>query len=190
MKCPYCGAEIEDGQYCTYCGSKISSDMQREQERLKKRRCPRCGSTNLIFQRENQGEIYEENSKRVINQTVAICEDCGYSWTDSKPLYQSTQNNMPQKKRKTWLWILGWIIIFPLPLTLILLKKKDMKPVPKYLIIAFAWIFYFAIAIFSDGTDQPVSGQYSFLPAESRFQTVAEFYPDIEDSIYFPEISV
>ena len=50
------------------------------------------------------------------------------------------------KKRKTWLWVLGWICIFPLSLT-ILLSKKVMKAPVKYGIIAVAWIIYIMIAI-------------------------------------------
>ena len=51
------------------------------------------------------------------------------------------------KKRKTWLWVLGWLFIFPLPLTILLLRKKEMKAPVKYGIIAVAWLFYLIIAI-------------------------------------------
>ena len=51
------------------------------------------------------------------------------------------------KKRKTWLWVLGWLCIFPLPLTILLLRKKEMKAFVKYGIIAVAWLIYLMIAI-------------------------------------------
>lgn len=53
----------------------------------------------------------------------------------------------PSNKRKTWLWVLGWIFIFPLPLTILLLRKKEMKASAKYGIIAGAWIIYLIIGI-------------------------------------------
>lgn len=52
-----------------------------------------------------------------------------------------------ETKRKTWLWVLGWIFIFPLPLTLILLKKQGMDKKAKYGIIAAAWVVYVLIGV-------------------------------------------
>ena len=59
---------------------------------------------------------------------------------------------MKQKKR-TWLWVIGWIVAFPVPLTLLLVRKKEEKTiikVLKYGLIVFAWLFYIAF-IFADG---------------------------------------
>lgn len=36
----------------------------------------------------------------------------------------ASQEIVAPKKRKTWLWVLGWICIFPLPLTILMLRKK------------------------------------------------------------------
>ena len=33
MKCPNCGAEIESGKFCEYCGAQLSSEMLKEQEK-------------------------------------------------------------------------------------------------------------------------------------------------------------
>ena len=136
MKCPSCGAEISSGKFCEFCGSQISSDMLREQEHLNKQGCPKCGSTNIQIRRENQGEVRGKSNKRIIHQTIAFGKDCGYTWLP----------NGIQKPRRTWLWVLGWIFIFPLPLTLILIKKENLQPVIKYSIIVVAWIFYFILA--------------------------------------------
>ncbi len=51
------------------------------------------------------------------------------------------------RKPSLWLWILGWICIFPIPLTILIFRKKEMKPVLKYCIITVAWIVYLIIAI-------------------------------------------
>ena len=48
-------------------------------------------------------------------------------------------------KRRTWLWILGWVFIFPIPLTIILFRNKKMKPFIKYGVIAAAWMIYLFI---------------------------------------------
>ena len=56
------------------------------------------------------------------------------------------------KKRKTWLWVLGWIFIFPLPLTILMLRKKEMNPVLKYGVVAAAWLVYLLIAFAGGGS--------------------------------------
>lgn len=149
MKCPNCGAEIESGKFCEYCGAQLSSEMLKEQEQLHKQGCPKCGSTNVSFHRENQGEIKDKNKKVVVHETVGVCKDCGYTWTTTET----------PKKRKTWLWVLGWIFIFPLPLTLILLKKKEMKPALKYGIIAAAWVLYLIFVFAGRSSDKPTVDQ-------------------------------
>jgi len=144
MKCTNCGAEIGENRHCDYCGAQISSEMLREQELMKKTGCPKCGSTNVSFNRENQGEIRGKNGKRIVHYTVGVCKDCGYTWrSDVGPA---------TKERKTWLWVLGWLLIFPLPLTLILIKKKDMKPALKYGIIAVAWLAFLGLGFAANGS--------------------------------------
>ena len=146
MKCPSCGAEIGEGKSCQFCGTQISANMLREQEILNKAGCPKCGSTNVSFNRENQGEVRGKNTKTIVHYTVGVCKDCGYTWR--------TDDGQSVKKRKTWLWVLGWIFIFPLPLTLILLKKNDMKPALKYGIIAAAWLLFLIIGIAGNSGDK------------------------------------
>ena len=62
-------------------------------------------------------------------------------------------NSQRLKKRKTWLWVMGWILFFPLPLTILLLRKKEMKSPIKYGIIAVAWIIYLVIVFAAGGSN-------------------------------------
>ena len=137
MKCKNCGAEIGNSKFCEYCGSQITVEMQKEQEQLNKSGCPKCGSSNIRFVRETQGETRGKKETQINWVTTGICNDCGHTW----------QTQDVPKKRKTWLWVLGWIFIFPLPLTIILIRKKDMNNILKYALIAIAWIAYLAISI-------------------------------------------
>lgn len=148
MKCTSCGAEIGNSRFCSYCGTQINTEMLREKELLNKAGCPRCGSTNVTFNRENQGEIRGKNSKKIVHYTVGVCRDCGFTWR--------TDGGQTTHKRKTWLWVLGWIFIFPLPLTLILLKKKDMNAMLKYGIIAIAWVLYLIFAFSGRSADKTI----------------------------------
>lgn len=161
MKCPSCGAEVGNSKFCEFCGTQISSDMLREQERLNKQGCPKCGSTNIQFKRENQGEVRGKKSKQVIHRTVGFCKDCGHTWF--------SDDGAQTKKRKTWLWVLGWIFIFPVPLTILMVRNKSMKPVLKYGIIAVGWIVYLLIALSGTGSDKSETPA----PAELPTATVA-----------------
>ena len=81
MKCKSCGAEIKpNSKICDYCRSQISYEMQREQELLNKQGCPKCGSTNLSFKREKQGEIKGSKGIEAVHWTVGLCKDCGHTW--------------------------------------------------------------------------------------------------------------
>ena len=118
-KCNNCGTVFADGVHCPHCGVKVG-----QQARV----CPKCNTQ------------YYSNA----------CPTCGYvpngsEMTATTPDRDSVQPVQP--KRKTWLWVLGWIFIFPLPLTLILLKKPNMSKGLKYGIIIAAWVVYAIIAI-------------------------------------------
>ena len=68
---------------------------------------------------------------------------------------KQTDNSEPRTKKNIWLWVLGWLIIFPLPLTIILIRKNNMNTPLKYGIIAGVWIIYAAIAIGYPRNTQP-----------------------------------
>ena len=64
LKCPNCGAEIpNDNKFCQYCGTQISVDMLKEREKFNKSCCPKCGSSNITFNREKQSEIKQNKNK-------------------------------------------------------------------------------------------------------------------------------
>ena len=165
MRCPNCGAEIGTSDKCEYCGSTITSDMKKEQEILNKKGCPKCGSTNIKFTRENHGEVNGKKSKKIVHKTVGVCSDCGYTW------YLDVAE---PKKRKTWLWVLGWIFIFPVPLTILMLRKKDMKPAVKYGIIAAAWVLYLIIGFGRNSSNNRPSTDNTAIVAEQTKETEKE----------------
>lgn len=166
MKCPNCGAEIEaNSRKCSYCDTAISAEMQRENELLQKKGCPKCNSTNVTFTRENQGELRGKNAKRIVHKTVGLCKDCGYTW------YSDVDDAGNGKRRKTWLWVLGWIFIFPVPLTILLLRKKEMNPVLKYGIIVLAFALYLFWMI---GYSASKNNEQTDMDANNKTETVAD----------------
>lgn len=118
--CNNCGTVFTDGMYCPQCGVKAGQ---------KPRVCPNCGHQYFSNACPTCGYV-KENKERVASK-------------GERPITRSESHPVrPEKKRRTWLWVLGWIFIFPIPLTVLLLRKKNMKPVLKYGIIAAAWGVY------------------------------------------------
>ncbi len=122
--CPHCGAALKinptsKNATCEFCGATLllDNDVQHIQ----------------YDNAEEAGYQFEKGRQR------AQAEKKRYNTSNSE------QYRKPSKKRKTWLWVLGWICIFPLPLTILLLRKKDIKPILKYGIIATTWIIYLLI---------------------------------------------
>ena len=174
MKCPYCGAEIVSGKFCESCGSQISYEMLKEQEQLNKAGCPKCGSTNIAFSRENQGEIRGKNKKTIVHRTVGYCKDCGATWYPS-------DDSAPVKKRKTWLWVLGWLFIFPVPLTILMLRNKKLKPALRYGIIAVAWIIYLIIGLGGSSGEEPSSSETEKGIHEDQPDVTSDVVPDVSE---------
>lgn len=134
LKCPYCGAQLQinaekEYVFCEHCGTKILIDN--EISRLQ------------IDNAEEAGYQFEKGRQRAQSEARAI----------HKAETVQTVSSPQKKRRHTWLWVLGWIFIFPLPLTIILIKKKKLNPILKYGIIGIAWIIYliFALASASNG---------------------------------------
>lgn len=138
MICPHCGAHLQ-----------VNAELRQAQ-------CEHCGAA-LLIDDEVQHVQYDN------------AEEAGYKFEKGRQRAQAEVNRsynnvtytppVPKKKRRTWLWVLGWIFIFPLPLTILLLRKKDMKPVLKYGIIAVAWILYFVLALAGRlDSNTPVTG--------------------------------
>lgn len=165
MKCPNCAAEVR-GNFCEYCGSEMPQEkstvnivnnyygdttiQENSENDTNTGKCPKCGNSKITFSRERIATTTQSQSRKnyignsrqrqSVSQssyeTVGICQNCGYTWNPYKTAKVS--------KRKTWLWVIGWIFMFPIPLTILLLRKKDMKPAVKYGIIALAWVLFFA----------------------------------------------
>ena len=131
---------------CPHCGAILKIDSEN-----KSAVCEYCGSTLLI--EKNEADSMLDNA-----------EEAGYKFEKGRQRAQSealinnnSQQAPPTKKRRTWLWVLGWIFIFPVPLTILMLRKKDMKPALKYGIIAAAWVLYIILIIIGNTGDSEKS---------------------------------
>ena len=114
--CGNCGNEFKDGVFCPKCGVRVGQ---------KPRRCPFCKT-----------DYYSP-----------ACPTCGYV-----PNVPGNDSNIhdktayPQKNKNIGLWVLGWIFVPPVALTVLVSKSKKLPHWAKVLIIAAVWIFVFIVA--------------------------------------------
>lgn len=142
MICPHCGGETGTGIYCQYCGSQIPVEMKKEQEIINRQGCPKCGSINIQFNRENQGAVYGKNANRVIHRTVGLCSDCGFTW------YPNSEEESSTNSKLGW-WILGWIFFFPAPVMVLIWRKKNTWDIKtKTIVTIIFWVVVYFLGLF------------------------------------------
>ncbi len=160
-KCPECGALIGNSTVCEYCGAQISYEMRREQEKVNMKGCPECGSSNITFRREQQGVSNSKNGARIVYTTTGVCMDCGNTW------YSNATNATPKKNNTVW-WVLGWIFCFPVPVMILIWRKKCTwtKPVKIGVTVAF-WILFMLTYLIAGGSSDNKSTEQNPINEEN-----------------------
>lgn len=132
MVCPNCGASLQvdadqKNLTCSYCGNGLYVD-----DEVKHVQYDNAEETGYQFEKGRQRAQAE--ATRVQQQTFNM------------------NFRKPPKKRKTWLWVLGWIFIFPVPLTILMLRNQKLSKPVKIGIIVAAWIVYLIIGLVGGGS--------------------------------------
>ena len=131
--CPKCGANLRvdadrQSAFCEYCGAQILIDD--EVQHLK------------IDNAESAGYAFEKGRQRAQNEAQA------------QRYYSAQPQPAPKKNKKIVWWVLGWIFIFPIPLTIIIARNKKLKTGVKVAIIIAAWLVYLLIGIVGGTVDK------------------------------------
>ena len=57
-------------------------------------------------------------------------------------------------KRKTWLWVIGWIFCFPIPIMILVWRKRSRLPLwAKIVITVVTWLFTLVLLVRGDSSD-------------------------------------
>lgn len=116
MKCPYCGAEV-NGDVCEYCGAEMPKEKT---------------NTTVNIVNNYYGVDPEKKAETRSNPSSTASKANSISGANA---------TQPKKKSRMWLWVLGWIFCFPIPLTILILRQKKMNPILRYALVAALWIF-------------------------------------------------
>ena len=128
INCPHCGAPLKiDGTMqqvtCEYCGMTTWLDHETEQ-------------TN-DFDSEEAGYNFEKGRQR------AQAEIARRTYAQPRQTYTPAQ----PKKRHTFWWVMGWIFIFPIPATILIVRSKKLHWILKIVLVLAVWGLYLAIGL-------------------------------------------
>lgn len=157
-KCTSCGGELtvdptQEAAVCQYCGTPFIVSKAVQNYNIQHN----TYQTNIVNdQRKGAVEsILSYTSERQDKKQQRLDEE------RRRAEEERLRNEEKSKKRnKTILWVLGWIFIFPVPLTILMLRNKEINKKVKYGIIAAAWIVYLIIFFPKSGsnrTSQPTT---------------------------------
>ena len=125
--CPKCGANLRvdadrQSAFCEYCGAQLLVDD--EVQHLQ------------IDNAESAGYAFEKGRQRAQQEAQMPRE------SPAPPAPKT-----PKKNKKIVWWVLGWIFIFPIPLTILIARNQKLKIGAKIGIIAAAWVVYLLMGL-------------------------------------------
>lgn len=162
IKCPNCGADLRidsENKECTcqYCGAKFLIDDEVLHVRYDNA--------------EESGYQFEKGRQRAMREA-------------QQAYYQPRYNQQtPPRRRHILLWIFGWLFIFPIPLTILVVRSQKLKPLAKAVIIAAGWILYIAMCAgdSSEGQQTSSADVTTEVSEVSEITTLPESAADVID---------
>lgn len=124
LTCPKCGAQLKvdaskQQVYCQYCGARLLVD-----DEIRGYRIDNAEDMGYQFEKGRQ-RAQQERQQRQIEFPI-----------------RSIPYQVKNKRKNTWLWVLGWILVFPLPLSILVWKSDKLKKGVKITIIIIAFLAY------------------------------------------------
>lgn len=136
--CEFCRTENEDNATictscagnsflykCNNCGNAFKDGLY----------CSRCGT--------KAGQKARKCPYCKTEYFTEACPKCGYLPGKTKTIIE--REVLVQKRHTAW-WVLGWIFMPSVPITILLARSKKLKPWLKGILIAAVWIVYLLLA--------------------------------------------
>lgn len=143
---------------CTNCGGELTVDTAQECAV-----CKFCGTPFIVSKAvQNYNVTHNNYTTNVVNDQrkgaveslldyKSRQEDKKYQRAEEKRLCSESKK---KSRNRLILWILGWLFIFPVPLTILMLRNKTLRGKAKAGIIAGGWVLYLILmAVYGNSGD-------------------------------------
>lgn len=147
---------------CPHCGGTLSIDPDGKQAK-----CPFCETPIMID--DEVRHIQFDNSKQA-----------GYDFKvgrmqarrDAAVATIAEQQREEKKKKNLKWWIIGWILFFPIPLTIIVVRSKKLKTLWKIIILVAIWGGFILIGLSGEKEKNETPAPQ---PSITSMQFIAQF---------------
>ncbi len=125
-------------------------------ENTKQAQCPFCGTIVMIddevkhVQFDNSKQAgYDFEKGRIEAQQDHVAQQVAYNQAAIR-----VQQEAERKRKNLKWWVLGWIFIFPVPLSILIVKSNKMKPALKVVLISMLWVALVLFGVFANINQQ------------------------------------
>lgn len=158
---------------CPQCGGTLEAP-----ENTKQMQCPFCNTPVMLddevkhikFDNSKQAG-YDFEKGRIEAQQDHVAQQIVYN----QAAVHAQQEAERKRKNFKW-WVLGWIFIFPVPLTILIVKSKKLKPVLKAVLISALWITILLVGVFAN-LDQQKNDKIIWASEATRLESF-DYYVD------------
>ena len=158
---------------CTACGGELEVDPKQETAV-----CRYCGETFVVSKAVNNYNVeHNTYNTKIVNERKGDMESMlnFISDREDKKYARAKEQKAERSKRnKTLLWALGWIFIFPVPLTILMLRNKKLADKVRYGIIAAAWVVYILLLVITQITGDKDSDKAADVSSETSSAAESE----------------
>lgn len=154
LKCPNCGAYLTreyDIARCAYCGGVFETDESETEDdwpepdpEAENRRQYDLGYQQARAEYERQREQDERALEEKVRKIVREQPRTVYVERPA-PSQPRAAEEREGHKHLFW-WVMGWIFLFPVPLTILIARSRNIPKWLKALLIAGLWLAFVKIA--------------------------------------------
>jgi endogenous inhibitor of DNA gyrase (YacG/DUF329 family) len=158
---------------CPHCGGTLSIDPDGKQAK-----CPFCETPIMID--DEVRHIQFDNSKQAGYDFEVGHMQAGYDFEvgrmqarrDAAVATIAEQQREEKKKKNLKWWIIGWILFFPIPLTIIVVRSKKLKTLWKIIILVAIWGGFILIGLSGEKEKNETPAPQ---PSITSMQCIAQF---------------
>ena len=125
--------------------------------------CPNCTATLTVDPEKDEAVCEYCGSVFEINSREREAEQEGYAFEMGRMKARREMNTVnsgePEtvfipKKNNLWLWIIGWILFFPIPLTVLIVRSQKINTPVKIALLVLLWGFVLYAGLTGDTDTQ------------------------------------